>query len=391
MPTFYEFFAGGGMARAGLGADWRCLCANDNSNMKAAAYRANWGAGDLVVGDVADLVAGQLPGTADLAWASSPCQDVSLAGKNQGLGAPDAAAPTRSGAFWHFWRLVEELSAQGRAPKLIVVENVCGIITSNQGADFTAIITAFVRQGYRVGAVVVDAALFVPQSRKRVFIIGVRSDLALPAKLQGLHAITSWHPAAMQQAHAQLPARLQQAWVWWRLPQPPQRQHQFIDVLEANPVGVTWHTPAETNRLLSLMAAAHLEKVAQAAYTGQPAVGGIYRRMRVDANGRKVQRAEVRFDNVAGCLRTGSGGSSKQLLLLVEGDQIRSRLLSPREAARLMGLPDTYRLPAAYGDAYHLAGDGVAVPVVRYLAAQLFEPVLAAQLVGRNATEMVVV
>jgi DNA (cytosine-5)-methyltransferase 1 len=104
--------------------------------------------------------------------------------------------------------------------------------------------------------------------------------------------------------------------------------------------------------------------------------GALYRRTRVE-NGVRRQRAEVRFDGLAGCLRTPAGGSSRQSLLLVEGAAIRSRLLTAREAARLMGLPDDYRLPASYNAAYKLAGDGVAVPVVRWLAAKLLEPLLA--------------
>jgi DNA (cytosine-5)-methyltransferase 1 len=79
-------------------------------------------------------------------------------------------------------------------------------------------------------------------------------------------------------------------------------------------------------------------------------------------------------------LRTPAGGSSRQAIVVVEGKSIRSRLLSPREAARLMGLDDSYILPDRYNDAYHVAGDGVCVPVVRYIAEQLLEPVLNADL-----------
>ena len=74
-------------------------------------------------------------------------------------------------------------------------------------------------------------------------------------------------------------------------------------------------------------------------------VGAVYRRTRPDEFGIRRQRAEVRFDDVAGCLRTPSGGSSRQTILVVEGRTVRSRLLSPREAARLMGLDDSYELP----------------------------------------------
>jgi DNA (cytosine-5)-methyltransferase 1 len=85
MPTFYEFFAGGGMARAGLGKKWECLFANDIDAKKGASYVANWGDEHLRIEDVGTLVTADLPGRADLAWASFPCQDLSLAGAGAGL------------------------------------------------------------------------------------------------------------------------------------------------------------------------------------------------------------------------------------------------------------------------------------------------------------------
>ncbi|WP_261524214.1 DNA cytosine methyltransferase, partial [Burkholderia multivorans] len=65
--------------------------------------------------------------------------------------------------------------------------------------------------------------------------------------------------------------------------------------------------------------------------------------------------------------------------MVVDGSKVRTRLISSRETARLMGLPDEYELPENYNEAYHLTGDGVAVPVVRHIAANLFEPILAVQ------------
>ena len=114
-------------------------------------------------------------------------------------------------------------------------------------------------------------------------------------------------------------------------------------------------------------------------------VGGVYRRTRRDAEGARLQRAEVRFDDVAGCLRTPAGGSSRQLILVVEGELVRSRLISARETARLMGLPDSYVLPSGYNEAYHLTGDGVVVPVVRHLAQHLLEPLLGLGAATRRA------
>ena len=128
----------------------------------------------------------------------------------------------------------------------------------------------------------------------------------------------------------------------------------------------------------SQSAEAPIRAIVAAQAAGQLKVGAIYRRTRDG-----VQRAEVRFDGVSGCLRTPTGGSSRQTIVVVDGAKIRTRLLSPREAARLMGLPETYVLPTRYNDAYHLAGDGVVVPVVRYLEQQLLSPIIAAQRNGR--------
>ena len=371
--TFYEFFAGGGMARAGLGEAWTCTFANDFSASKAAAYRANWGDEDFTLGDIAKVSTGQLPGCASLAWASFPCQDLSLAGAYAGLGEHGADVVTRSGTFWHFWSLIKAMKREGRAPRTVVLENVHGALTSRGGADFAAIGNALADSGYCFGAVVIDAALFVPQSRPRVFFVATLMDRPVPRHLT-TSAPTGWHPAALTRAHAQLHGLARERWVWWNLPPAPARSTQFGDLLEEAPADVAWHSEAETARLLSMMSEGNRQKVQAASQAAQRVVGTIYRRTRPDDDGVKRQRAEVRFDGVAGCLRTPGGGSSRQTIMVVEGKRVRSRLLSAREAARLMGLPDTYIMPSRYNEAYHLAGDGVCVDVVRFLAKWLLEP-----------------
>jgi DNA (cytosine-5)-methyltransferase 1 len=85
MFDFFEFFAGGGMVRAGLGAEWRCRFANDFDAKKSAVYRRNWRDGVLKTADVRALTTKDLHGAVDLAWASFPCRDLSLAGGGAGL------------------------------------------------------------------------------------------------------------------------------------------------------------------------------------------------------------------------------------------------------------------------------------------------------------------
>src|SRR5271163_4607858 len=144
-------------------------------------------------------------------------------------------------------------------------------------------------------------------------------------------------------------------------------------------MGVEWHTASETAKLLRMMSEINRGKLDKAQGAGCRKVGAIYKRTRVDDVGRKVQRAEIRFDDIAGCRRTPGGGSSRQVIVVVDGENVRSRLISPRETARLMGLPDDYELPTNYNEAYHLTGDGVAVPVVRHLAEHIFEPLLTSR------------
>lgn len=378
MSRFYEFFAGGGMVRAGFSAHWSCLFANDIDTKKASIYSNNWGGSELRVADISALTPAELPGYADLAWASFPCQDLSLAGSGAGLRGE------RSGTFWPFWNLITALSEEGRAPPIVVLENVCGALTSHGGQDFAVIGEAIASEGYRFGALVIDAVRFVPQSRPRLFIVGVSEKRPIPAPLLSAAPDRQWHTPALVRAYEGLSEGARRNWLWWRLAPPAARNTVFSDLVEEEPRGVRWHTAAETERLLDMMSPVNLEKVVAARRTGRRMIGTIYKRTRRDENGVRTQRAEVRFDDIAGCLRTPAGGSSRQTVMVVEPNGVRSRLLSPREAARLMGLPDEYKLPKNYNQAYHLAGDGVVVPVVRHLAEHILEPVLHAQKSDHN-------
>jgi DNA (cytosine-5)-methyltransferase 1 len=370
--SFYEFFAGGGMARAGLGPSWACLFANDIDEKKAASYVRNWGVEGLKIVGVEELTPADLPNIADLAWASFPCQDLSLAGSGAGLNG------ARSGTFWPFWELMKGLGRERRAPTLIVLENVCGALTSHGGQDFVAIASALAEEKYSFGALVLDAVYFLPQSRPRLFIIAIKEGTRVPDALVRETPEPAWTTAALVEACQKLPQEQQKHWIWWNLPRPAERLTALSDLIEEEPSGVNWHTPAETERLLQLMNPLNLEKVEEAKRAGARRIGTVYKRTRLDGAGKRVQRAEIRFDGIAGCLRTPIGGSSRQIVMIVEGARVRSRLLSPRETARLMGLPEGYKLPENYNEAYHLTGDGLAVPVVRHLAAHVLEPTLAA-------------
>jgi DNA (cytosine-5)-methyltransferase 1 len=376
VPSFYEFFAGAGMARVGLGENWNCLFANEFDVKKTEIYKQYWPAPEVLrIGDIGKLTSSDLPGKADLAWASFPCQDLSLAGVGAGLNGD------RSGTFWPFWRLMQTLIEEGRAPKIIVLENVCGTLTSHGGKDFSTICSTYAKAAYHFGALIVDAVHFVPQSRPRLFIIGLRNNVAMSAGLasDGPTRASLWQPRGLLNAFEKLPPKVREKWIWWNLPMPSPRNVRFADLIDDDPIGVEWRTASETAKLLRMMSGINREKLDAAQAAGRRVVGTVYKRTRVDEVGRKVQRAEIRFDDIAGCLRTPAGGSSRQTIVVVDGKHVRSRLISPRETARLMGLPEDYQLPRNYNEAYHLTGDGVAVPVVRHLAWHIFEPLLVPQ------------
>ena len=168
-----------------------------------------------------------------------------------------------------------------------------------------------------------------------------------------------------------MPEALKAKWVWWRLDAPARRNSDLSSLLEPDEA-MTWRSAAQTLDLLAMMEPRHRARVDTAMASGARSAGAVFRRTR-----KGVQRAEVRFDGLAGCLRTPRGGSSRQMLLIIDEGKVRSRLLTGREGARLMGLPDSYHLPLTTTSALHVVGDGVAVPVVRHLARDVLEPLLS--------------
>jgi len=358
--TFYDFFAGAGLVELGMGADWTCVWANDNDPKKAEVYNLNFDGAVYHLGDVAKQEASALPIGVDMAWASFPCQDLSLAGWRRGMSAE------RSGAFWPFWRLMRDLHDADELPSMIVIENVTGLL---YGQSFVGLCEALAGLGMNFGVLLIDAKHFVPQSRPRVFLIAIDERTDTTSFEDQAPESSPWLPKPIHDAYGQLPAALQLRWKWWALPFPKEKPQPVEALIENEPEGVDWHSEQETQRLLGMMSEENLSKVVRAKASGSTHVGLLYKRTR---NG--IQRAEVRFDGIAGCLRTPSGGSSRQTVLIIDNGNVRSRLLSPRETARLMGVQDSFVLPTGYNHAYKAMGDAVAVPAVAWLSQCLLTP-----------------
>ena len=151
------------------------------------------------------------------------------------------------------------------------------------------------------------------------------------------------------------------------MPEPPARKQNLSDIVDWNAVFADAKTDA---RNIALISPRHRELLDQLP-NSKPFVAPGYKRTR---NGRQV--LELRFDDLSGCLRTPQGGSSRQVIVIKKDNQLKSRLLTVREAARLMGAPETYKIPGSYNDGYKAMGDAVAVPVVNWLAKHLLLPLV---------------
>jgi DNA (cytosine-5)-methyltransferase 1 len=340
--TMHEFFAGSGLVAYGLKGMFRPVWSNDICSKKAAVYKANFENAHFILDDIKNISGGALP-KAHLSWASFPCQDLSLAGSIGGIDAK------RSGLVWEWLRILREMPHK---PALLLIENVIGLLSTNNGANYTKLHNALLELGYKSGAVVLDAALFVPQSRPRVFIIALQKNIEIPDELQDNGKNWLHNKAAIKLGCA-LPN-----WIWWKAEQPPKRMTTVLDVLD-------FSLPYDKDNVLSLIPPHHQGELV--AYTNCVATG--YRRVRYGK-----QCLELRFDGLAGCLRTPEGGSSKQFIIVKQEKELHARVLSPREAARLMGAPDTFNLPGTYNSAYKAMGDAVALPVASFVGKSFLMP-----------------
>ncbi|MCY1501811.1 DNA (cytosine-5-)-methyltransferase [compost metagenome] len=311
---------------------------------------------------------------ADLAWASFPCQDLSQAGSKAGIGEADDISVTRSGAVWPFLRIIRGLAEEGRHPVLLALENVIGLLSANSGNDFRSLCSALNEIGYRFGAIVADASYFVPQSRPRVFIVAVRREVPIPVALQAELPQSPWHPKTLLRARAGLSSEDVTAWIWWSPGAPPSKKDfELEDIVDLSD-DADWNTDEATQRLIGMMSESQLSRLAAAKAEARPMIGSLYLRMRPNGDDHNVQRAEIAFGTTLGCLRTPKGGASRPRIIVVEGERVRTRLLTVAEAARLMGLEENFVLPETYQDCFRLIGDGVVPAVVRFLADRLLEP-----------------
>lgn len=369
--TVAEFFAGIGLMRIGLEeAGWSVTFANDIDPQKYQMYGLQFkdDRSHFVLGDVHDIDAGSVPDVA-LATASFPCNDLSLAGSRGGL------AGKQSSAFWGFIRVLDEMKT--RRPLLVLLENVTGFLTSHGGADFASALIALNRLGYSVDAFILDAASFVPQSRQRLFVIGVMAEnrtLNERVRTLGFYesAVRPKALATFILTHPNIDWRIRE------LPNPPETVSALDTILEDIPHEASeWWSSERATYLLSQMSVTHRATADRMIGGENWSYGTVFRRVR---HGKSM--AELRTDGIAGCLRTPRGGSGRQILFKAGRGKFFSRLLTARECARLMGAGD-YEISVPLNQALFGFGDAVCVPVIEWIARYYLNPVVNELLRGR--------
>lgn len=371
---FAEFFAGIGLIHEALkGSGWECVYANDIDPKKEAMYKGHFGPSPYFhLEDVwqTQKIVKQIGKRPFLATASFPCTDLSLAGNWQGFEGD------HSSTYFGFIRTLQALGE--RKPKLIMLENVTGFLTSKDGADFIRAVSTLAEEGYWIDCVVLDAKSFVPQSRPRVFVVGFHDSLRSPRIIrQGKSGMLDdgWK-TAIDEAGSLRPASLLRlmarttlptGWATLALRPPKQAKYTLESVIDTD-VDQEWWDGAATDKHYAMLSDLHRAEVERRRNAGGVHIGTVYRRCRYDE-----MRAEVRFDNLAGCLRTPRGGSARQIVMVIDDGNVRFRWMSPREYARLQGAPD-FTLAENTIQSLFGFGDGVCVPVIRWMDQNVLTP-----------------
>jgi DNA (cytosine-5)-methyltransferase 1 len=352
--TVAEFFAGIGLVRLGLeNQGWKVVFANDIDPKKYEMYSHHFPNADLEyrLDDIRCLNADDIP-TVTLATASFPCNDLSLAGRYQGL------AGEHSSTIWKFLDLLREMGT--RKPPLVLLENVVSFISSHHGQDFQNVLSALNELGYMCDALIIDAVRFVPQSRPRLFVIA--SQLSTQASLP----ITELQPSDVRpvrlvsfiQSHPEI------HWQLLKTPALPNLAFKLPAVLEDIPSdSELWWSQERAVYLLNQMSERH-RHIADLMIAGDTySYGTVFRRVRY---GRSM--GELRVDGIAGCLRTPRGGSGRQILFKAGQGAYFVRLLTPRECARLQGVPDNFPIRVPLNQALFGFGDAVCVSAIEWIA-----------------------
>jgi len=335
--TFIDLFAGiGGLRSAFEEAGGNCVFTSEWDAFAQQTYIENFRPQHEVRGDITKVDAVDVP-PHDILLAGFPCQPFSIAGvsKKNALGrAHGFACETQGTLFFDVCRILE-----AQRPRAFLLENVKNLVSHDKGRTFDVIQRALTDLGYDIHPRVIDGAHFVPQHRERILIVGFRQED---------HVEFDWDAVAL----------------------PPKGSRTLGEILHRTD-GTEPFLPWDGDRFFD-----HGSRSVQARYT------------LTDHLWRYLQDYKVKHaaqGNGFGFGLVGPGGVARTLsaryykdgseILVDQGHLHNPRRLTPRECARLMGFPDSFKIPVSDTRAYKQFGNSVVLSVMRH-AARLMVPLL---------------
>lgn len=323
-----DLFAGVGGIRMGFehhGGE--CVFTSEWNDFSKKTYTANFGDGHPFEGDIVQVDAEDIPDH-DVMLAGFPCQPFSIAGvsKKNSLGKPHGFECTTQGTL--FFDVARIIAA--KRPAAFLLENVKNLLSHDKGNTFAVILQTLRDElGYDVHYRVIDGQHFTPQHRERIIIVGFRGKTGF-------------------------------SWQDLQLPKEGPRLSSILHRTDGSEPFLEW----DEDRYFD-----HSKGQVQPRYTLTPKLWSY-----LQAYAQKHREAGNGFgfglvtgDSVTRTLsaRYYKDGSE---ILIDQGKRKRPRRLTPRECARLMGFPDTFRIPVSDTQAYRQFGNSVVMPVMQEVA-----------------------
>ena len=327
---FIDLFAGIGGIRMGFeahGGD--CVFTSEWNDFSTKTYRENYppGGDHALIGDIVSFPAEEVP-SHDVLLGGFPCQPFSIAGvsKKNALGRPHGFECTTQGTL--FFDVARIIAA--KRPAAFLLENVKNLLSHDKGRTFDVILQTLRDElGYEVHYRVVDGQHFTPQHRERIIIVGFRGKTSF-------------------------------SWDDLHLPESGPRLGSILHRTDGSEPVLPW----DHDRFFD-----HASKRVQPKYTLTPNLWTYLQnyaaKHRAAGNGFGFGMAYPESVTRTLSARYHKDGSE---ILVYQGEQLRPRRLTPRECARLMGFPDTFRIPVSDTQAYRQFGNSVVMPVMREVA-----------------------
>lgn len=326
--TFIDLFAGiGGIRAAFQGIGGHCVFTSEWDNYAQKTYAENFPDGHLIAGDITQIEAISIPDH-DVLLAGFPCQPFSIAGvsKKNALGRAHGFKDETQGTL--FFDVCKILDA--KRPRAFLLENVKNLVSHDKGRTFDVIKRSLQGLGYHIHSRVIDGAHFTPQHRERIIIVGFRENIPFDFDA---------------------------------IPLPPKGKRVIGDILHKTD-GTEPFIEADGDKYFD-----HRKKRVLAKYTLTDNLWTYLQNyaLKHKAAGNGFGFGLVKKDSVSRTLsaRYYKDGSE---ILVWQGSRKNPRRLTPRECARLMGFPDTFRIPVSDTRAYKQFGNSVVVDVIQHVA-----------------------